>query len=473
MQKIPSHSHINFSPSSFLQPAPAWIAILVFILLTILGMFVGGGILNLAFPAMSLAVGGFLYFRHPILYISFTWWLWFLTPLVRRLVDYRSGYTNASPLLLAPYLVTAVTLVTVLQYLPQAYRRIDLSFIFPIAGVFYGFLIGMINHSFPLVVIREFLDWLTPLTFGFHLWVNWRNFPSYYQNIQRTFVWGILVMGIYGIFQFIALPEWDRLWVFNSNMIGATGTPSESGGGIRVWSTMTSGEPFAAFMAGGLLLLFTRPGALPLGASVAGYLALLLSTVRSAWIGWFAGLLILGSSLEAKHKKRLIVMALVIAGLVIPLATTGIFSEKITERFDTLSNLSEDGSAQIRQQAFVALIDKALTNFLGDGIGEGWLDSAFFALIFNLGWIGTICYVSGLFVLVLRIFQIPENSSDPFLGNARAIVVSCLLRIPVNGTAISGSGGLLLWGFLALALASHKYHQYLQEPTSTKAFRTV
>ena len=88
------------------QPAPAWTAILVFILLSGLLILVGAGtILNLAFPTGALIIAVFLYFRAPILYFGFLWWICFLSPLVRRLADYRSGFTDPSPILLTPFLL--------------------------------------------------------------------------------------------------------------------------------------------------------------------------------------------------------------------------------------------------------------------------------------------------------------------------------------------------------------------------------
>ena len=452
----------NTSPKSFLfslQPRAAWVAILALSFLTVVLIFAGAGkILNFAFPVMSLSVGTFLYFRYPILYNGFTWWIWFLVALIRRLADYHSSYTEPSPMLLAPFLVTGLTIITVFKHLPKAYRHEGFPFILPLVGVFYGFAVGLINMH-PFTVTKSLLGWLIPLTYGFHLFVNWRNFPRYYQNIQRTFVWGILIMGIYGIIQFLAIPEWDRLWLDNSEMFSAAGRADDSGG-TRVWSTMHSGEPFAAFMAGGLLMLFNKQGLLSVCTSGVGHIAFLLSTVRSAWIGWFVGLLTLASSLKAKYQMRLVITIVVMAMLVVPLVTMEQFSEKLGDRFTSLSHLEEDGSVQARQQRFQNSIDSALTNFVGDGIGIPNLDSALLSMLISLGWFGTICYVSGLLMLIFRLFQFSDNSPNLFLGTARAIVMTCLVRIPVNSTAIVGVGGMLLWGFLGLAIASQKYYQH-------------
>jgi hypothetical protein len=108
-----------------LQPALAWIAILGLILFSALCILVHAGrLLNLAFPLGTFAVGVFLYLRYPILYLGFTWWVWFLTPWVRRLIDYQSGWTDPSPVLLAPSLVTFVTLATFVRHLPNRITRV-------------------------------------------------------------------------------------------------------------------------------------------------------------------------------------------------------------------------------------------------------------------------------------------------------------------------------------------------------------
>ncbi|MCA1991912.1 MAG: O-antigen ligase domain-containing protein, partial [Coleofasciculus sp. S288] len=160
-----------------LQPAPAWTAILGLIIFSALCILAhAGSIIRLAFPVGCFAVGVFLYWRYPILYLGFTWWVAFLTPWVRRLIDYQSGWVDPSPVLLAPYLVMLVTFATFVRHLPRAYYQGGLPFILAFTAVFYGFLVGLVNNS-PIAVVRSLLDWLTPILFSFHLFVNWREYP--------------------------------------------------------------------------------------------------------------------------------------------------------------------------------------------------------------------------------------------------------------------------------------------------------
>ncbi|HEY9662323.1 MAG TPA: O-antigen ligase domain-containing protein, partial [Allocoleopsis sp.] len=318
-----------------LSPTPAWIGIVGLVVFTALGIMAGlGKIMNLVCPLGALAIGALLYFRYPILYVSFSWWLWFLTPLVRRLADYRSSYTESSPMLLAPYLVSGLTIITLWRRLPSACRQGGLPFVLSLAGVFYGLLVGLI-YTRPTALAEPFLAWFIPVVFGFHLFVNWQDYPRYRQTIQRTFLWGVLIMGLYGVAQFITFPDWDRLWLAQSGLSSAGSADSTEG--VRVWSTMNSGEPFAAYMAGGLLLLFSCKGPWILPTAAAGYLAFFLSTVRSAWLGWLAGLFVLASFLKQSLQIRLIGILIIIGLCVIPLATMDAFSENIATRLSSLS----------------------------------------------------------------------------------------------------------------------------------------
>ena len=67
---------LNAHSPKQLRPAIAWIAIITFILLTLLCVVARlGMVLNLLFPAGALVVAALLYVRYPLMYVSFTWWL--------------------------------------------------------------------------------------------------------------------------------------------------------------------------------------------------------------------------------------------------------------------------------------------------------------------------------------------------------------------------------------------------------------
>jgi len=439
-----------------MQPLTAWAVILGFVLFVTLVIVGGAGkILNVVFPAGALAIGAFLYFRAPLLYVGFNWWLWFLTPLIRRFADYRGGgFTDPSPILLAPYLVGLVSLITLLKHLPKTYRQEGLPFIMAFTGVLYGFLVGLIYRK-PNIVGIALIDWLIPVLMGFHLFANWRDYPKYRQNLERVFVWGVLVMGAYGVFQFLVAPEWDKFWLTNA-AIKSAGLPEPLG--IRVWSTLNSPEPFAAVMAAGLLVLFGSQSIMRLPASIVGYLAFLLSLVRAGWVGWLVGLVSLASSGRPKLQFRLILTVLVMAVGVVPLTTIEPFSDVINERVASLSDVENDGSANIRKATFARLIDDALASYLGEGIGGMTHDSAILMSLFNLGWFGIFFYYGGMLLLLFKLFYQTEGRLDPFVGVARAVVLSALIRFAVNVPMLESSGAVL-WVFLGLGVAALKHHQ--------------
>lgn len=436
---------------------PPWRVILIFILLTAIMAIGGAGkILNVIFPLASLIVGLYLYFREPILYNGFTWWIWLLTPFIRRIADFRSIYTESSPMLLAPYLVTAISLITFLKHLPDARRLGGMPFVLAIIGTLYGYLIGLISISNSFTVTREFLDWMPPISFGFYLLINSQNFPAYYRNTRRVFLYGTLLTGIYGVYQSFTSPPWDVFWMINTKM----GDYDDSVvGGFRVFSTMQSIEPFSAFMAAGLIVLLTDSGFLRFPAAAFGYLSFALSLARSAWLGWLGGLMIFLVSLKAKYQIRFFIAIFVMMLLVVPAVTQGPFADKISARLQTLSNVSEDNSFSARQENLTGNFEKNLFNVLGSGIGLGGSDNAILSILYSLGWIGTICYAGGLITLILQLFQKNNGDANLFLSTARAVVATCLIRLPANGTSINGIGGLMIWGFLGLTIASYRYHQ--------------
>jgi hypothetical protein len=457
----------NYSPEK--RSAQAWIVIAGFILLTATCYFGGAAsLLRLVFPASSLLVAVFLYLRHPILYIGFTWWIWFLTPFLTRLVDYRIGWDPTRQMLLAPYLVVFVTITTFIKYLPGAVRQGGLPFVLGFIGVIYGFLVGLIFNQ-PVPVIRGLLDWLSPILFAFHLFINWRDYPSYRQHIQRVFVWCVLITGAYGIYQFVVAPEWDKFWLIESKMFTSSGNPEPFG--MRVWSTLHSTGPFGSVMQAGLLLLFTSSGPLIFPASAVGYLSFLLSQVRTNWGGWILGIIIILGSVNARIKMRLIMIILVMAMCVVPLLNIEPISEVVTTRLESFSNLQKDTSFLERSKSYDRNLNLALSTALGNGLGNIWkvnektgqievivIDSGILDMFFTLGWFGAIPYLGGLLLMLFSVSNYTEGKLDSFVSAARAIGISSCAQLIIYSGMLSVSG-MIMWGFLAMAMAAHKYYQ--------------
>ena len=465
------------APSSrLLQPASAWVAILSLIILSVLGLFVAGGLLRYAFPAGCFLVGAFLFFRHPLLYVGFTWWIWFLAPFVRRLIDYRVGWLDPNPVLLAPFLVTSLCLLTMSRQLTQAIRGSGLPFVLSMMSVLYGLFIGLMTIPSRSSVIVAFLSWFAPIVFGYHLFSNWRRFPAYRQLTQKVFLWGIALMAGYGILQFLIAPPWDRFWL--QNVIEVTrnhafGVPVPLG--MRVFGTLQSHQPFACFMVAGTLLLLSIQHPFKLAASGAGYLALLLTMARAAWLSWLVGIVVFLPSLKPRLQIRLIITLILVMLIILPLMAVEPFSGLIADRFQSFFSVSQDGSYIDRSIGYSTLLSEALQQFEGKGIGFvishsniGGNDSGILTLLFNLGWIGTIPYLGGLLLLLGNMLRDRSVAVDPFSSACRAIALATFAQMGLNSVILSGFG-MVLWGFIGLSTAAHVYYtqqQLMQERQS-------
>ncbi len=462
-----------------LEPKPAWMAILGLIFTIVLFLLVGAGqFLIPIFPLGSFAVGVFLYQRYPVIYVGYTWWMVFLAAFVRRLIDYQSGYTTFGNLSLASTLVTSITFWTLVQNLPKIYKRGGLPFLLCIGSVFYGFLVRLIRQ--PLLgfhtEIGMLLAWLSPILFGFHLYVNWRNYSSYRKVIEQTFFWGVLIMGVYGVGQYLLAPPWDTQWLIltDDNWMGE---PKPLG--IRVWSTMGHSMVFAFNMVPGLLLLLISKHKFRFAAIGFGYLSFLLSQVRTAWYCWLIELLLLFPSLKGRSQVRLFLSCCLLAIIVLSLLTIEPFSSEISQRFESFSNLAEDGSAQIRLDSYEKTTKYALFEFIGTGIETrtgvtasnsynshgldtetvSGSDNGLLQIFVSLGWLGFIPYLTGIIILFAKLFHNSPSRRDIFAVTARSIALASLMRI-FTSTVAHSEYAMPVWGFLGIAMAAHQYNRF-------------
>lgn len=439
-----------------------WNEVIAFVIVNGTLLLLGvGNLLNILFPLSATLLGFRLYTKYPVRYFAFVWWMWFLTPLVRRIADFQSFYREPSPILLAPSLVTLISALTLLKKVPQKEVEGFSLYLLGFVSVCYGLCVGMLNYSIIAVGIKG-LQWLLPILFGYHVYYSWSKYPLLKASLYRVFKWGTAVMGIYGVYQYVVAPPWDRLWLISSGLLGFQGSPEPLG--IRVWSTMDSGEPFGAIMSGGLILLLSKGDSSSLLASVPGYLSFLLATVRSAWLGWVAGFFILATSLKPKQQIRLIILSAVLMLILISISSSSVFSEVIASRFSTFGDLESDQSFSARQGTYANLLGEALSSLVGLGIGGTIYDSAVLTSLFNLGWIGTALYLGSLSTLLIRLFGSSYVHRDPFIKVSQAVVITALIRIPLNVPMLEASG-LLLWGILSLGLAAEKYARAEREET--------
>lgn len=454
--------NFRLRPSSIIP----WIAILAFIVAVSAGLAAGvGSILELLYPMTAFGLGAFLFVRYPALYLGFMWWIWFLTPLVRRIVDYQAGWNPQSLVMLAPYLVAGLVFFTVLQNFPKLQLRSFLPFGMILFGILYGYGTGIIGAG-PRAATYDMINWAVPVMFALYIALNWRDYPRYRQTIQRTFTWGILVMGSYGLVQFFNPLPWDRYWMLNAP-ISSIGQPLPFE--IRVFSTLNSPGPFAIVMLAGLLLLFSDRGVLRWLATAPAYAGFLLSLVRSAWGGWVIGALFIAFRSRGASRIRLLAAAALMGVVLLPLLTVGPLAETVNERLQTTTQIGEDNSFQARINFYSETLPQALLNPIGQGLGGagmstrlasesgesgefGVFDSGLLLVPFVLGWPGTILYAGGLAWLALDLLR-SQVRSDNFATIGQSIVLVLLAQLAFSST-LTAVSGMVLWSFLGLLLAA-------------------
>jgi hypothetical protein len=418
-----------------------------------------GSVLTLAFPVLAIGVGFWLYFVNPVRYIGFMWWLWFLSPEVRRLADYgKGGFTPTSLIQVAPLAVTMISGISLIRYYPILAQRRGLPLLLALLGIAYGFAVGVVASG-PAAAVYDLANWVYPLLIGFHIMVLTRQYPEARDTIINTFIYGMFVMGAYGLVQFFIMPPWDAMWMIGSDM-NSQGDPVPLG--VRVFSTMNSSGPFAFAMMGAMVLVMAAKHRVRWVAAAFGFFSFALSLVRSTWGGWAIAMVIQLMKSSNKVRIRIIVSAFVLAGVCVPLLTFGPVADRMQQRLNTLVNLSDDQSYEARNQFYADFAKKAFTDVSGEGFGStgastklsssngqlgqyGSFDSGVMNIPFVLGWPGTLLYMSGVIWLMVRALRIALRlSEDRYVCACMSLMISIFAMLVFTNSLV-GTGGLLLF----------------------------
>jgi O-antigen ligase len=327
------------------------------------------------------------------------------------------------------------------------------------------------------------LGWFAPLVFGFFVFSECfygKRREAHLQALLQTFCWGILLMGAYGIYQYVAAPPWDALWMTDTGM-SSIGSPEPFA--IRVFSTMNGPGALAYALAAGLVLVLCRGGWLSAIAGAMGFAALLLSSVRAAWAA-----LVIALVLFLIHQKKYfaqVLLAVVLVGASLATAA-GIFPsarQSIEDRFSTLTDLHDDTSYQDRTAGYSEMLPYMEDSPFGSGLGTmdalfqdntslGTRDSGVWEIVLSLGWIGASVYFLALVSLVVLAWPRGEDST-PAETAAACITIGLLCQL-VLGSVMVGVTGVTIWSFGAMAMArfaaaesrSRKGARWLPDPAA-------
>lgn len=423
------------------------------------------GLLGLAYPAGALAVGVLLVGRDPARFLAFTWWLWFLTPEIRRLVDFQSGWSSISPVMVTPFLVGALTWGTLALHAPMLRYRAYVGFAPVIAGLFYAYAVGMAQAGVGAATFG-LLNWLVPVTLGAYVAIHWPLYPEMRDAVLRAFVLGLVVVGGYGLIQYFVMPAWDARWLID---VGMTNQGDPLPMRVRVFSTLNSSGPLAFLLITGLALLPAARGPLVPVAGALALASLLLSLVRAAWLGGLFAFAWLLLTMPGRHRLRLLAFGAALMVATLPLLAVPRIGDAIATRFDSLNSMENDRSYQERQEFYGRFLAEALTEVVGAGLGTvdtatklsndgqlgvmAYFDSGLLRVPYELGWPGTLGYASGILVLLAVLLRRGGVPPDPAARCCEAVVLTMLACMVFEHTLVKVTG-VGFWFFLGLGLAA-------------------
>jgi hypothetical protein len=422
------------------------------------------GLLQFVFPALSLGVGAILLWRHKPLYVGFVFWLWFVTPFIGRMADLQGGWKPSSPAELAPYIVAGIASLPLLASPRCLGSPKTLPYVCGLVAILYGFILGL--TYLPLFnVMRALLNWVVPIIFGLFIYENRMLYREFRQAIEKAFLYGLLILGAYGIYQFFYLPDWDRMWMLNVQL-NSFGEIEEMK--IRAFSTMNAPAIYAAVMASGLLILFNMKGKLRLLSAALGFIGLILTMSRAAWLSLAAGYLYLMIFLGMRERIRLAIATLACAAFLFGFTQYPPVKDLVAQRMETFTQPGQDASLTARIEGHEAALLEIAQEPWGEGIGStdtlhntegddaiiGPHDSTILEFLYSLGWIGALIYGIGLFLLTARLFR--SSRGDTFVLSSKAILAGFIVQAFLNSIML-GVLGFMVWTFASMALAQAEY----------------
>ena len=447
-----------------------------------LGLFAGEAVLSQAIPSLAnllfvvaaAALGlQLLNSERYAAYWELNFWCWAADPFLRRLVDWHGGYHANSPVLLAGPIVSALGILAMRR---QARLSRNFALVLGITGAAMAWALveGLVSNGFSAAAV-EALQWVTPLLGSLPFILIPEARSQLHDLVPALARRATLIIGAYGLVQFLVLPAWDATWMRNvAAILNSIGSPTPLQ--VRVFSLAASPGPMASLL--GVLLLIvavTRRGLTDIVILGFGLATFGLSQVRAAWVAWAVSLALLACLRRVNMLPTIAVLVLLTAAaLAIPSPVSQSISGRVNQ---TTSSGTQDVSLQARLSFQEQQLPEAVTNPLGFGFGStgagaraggneqlesfantdsGYLEAlhvfgAVFGLVFLAGFV---CLTFGA---LFRAAATVRSARRPapwqllhaaFGASAASFTVSMLF-----GIALTAEDGLLLWSGLALVFA--------------------
>ncbi|UNK18763.1 O-antigen ligase family protein [Paenibacillus sp. N3/727] len=418
-------------------------------------------LLELAFLLLSLLLGLYIHTKSTHALIPYTLLIWTISPEIRRLLDWSfQSYSDTSIIMLTPYCVSLILLIPILKH----FKRIDprISMILKIIGaaLIYGFFLGILKYR--LSSVYELLNLAVPFLVLAYVHVS-RFDSTVWDRWLRSFAYLAVIVGVYGIYQYLVLPPWDYFWMTTADM-NSVGLPEPQK--FRVFSLLNSPGPAGMFLGFALAIMIVQKKWRAFG--IVGIMivafALLLTLVRVGWITCVIMIIAYFARSRLKSKLQLLTLGIimVLAYVFILPALPG--ANQVTSRFSTLGSLEEDHSFNERLDFAKYIISDMITHPVGRGLGSSGLgvkltqnsdtlavfDNGYLNLFYSFGLpLGlAVIIMLGYLFLVLYKMSKTEKSYAPISFAA----ISATLFLLLGSNVLSGLTGYILMLKISLAL---------------------
>jgi hypothetical protein len=415
-------------------------------------------------------------------YVTLTIGAFVFAPEVRRLVDWRGNFDPINFSSILPLLMLLPIAVFVYKR-RQALRGTDfvkVAAIWTIAFA-YAFVVG-VAQTLLLPGLYGLALFLLPVLIGAWFVVQEEPLSKSFARLSRDLFWFGAIAGVYAIVQFVFAPPWDTAWMININAT-AFGQPERFG--IRAFSVMNSPGTYAEFTAFCLLLNLPnlRPGRVwSLAAATVMIVGLLLTLVRSAWIGFAIGAVVF--AILSPRRKAAMASLLTVSVAIAVLAAayfTFVPSDEIREtlvtRFETLTGVSTDGSTLAREESSSLALASGTAAPFGHGLGITGppaalasprflattdippnIDNGFLSRLVEMGVPGCLFFAGAvLFGLVasyrsLRRRVAGGNDADATIAAAALSTQIAIFFVCFSGDVYAGVGAVIF--FIAIGLST-------------------
>jgi putative inorganic carbon (hco3(-)) transporter len=447
----------------------------------VLDTLINDGGIKLVLLAACGLVGGLLAVNRSTYLVDFFMVVACTNRFLRRLIDWSEGSYDPQPLTsLATPLIATMAVLAVALYFNDLNRTWQRVAVLCGAAVGYAFLLGVMQ---PRAAIYGLLLYITSFGMMLYAALVQPNRETYLRWLRLIGLLGIGV-AVYGVFQWATIPPWDAFWLESSGMHSMGRAEAYQ---MNVFSTLESRGPFAFFMAVAAIPLICLPQCrryfgLP-GVAVL-LLGALLSTARTSWGFIVLGVLcyVLLSGGQGIFRVALIAALLAAtAAYALPMLPE---SERITDRVETLTELSEDSSFQGRIGIAQNGLWKVLAQPWGYGLGATGMgasklagqavigDNGFLMLLAEFGFPGCLALALAFKLLMEELWRLGRVDRSPPVSYALALFLAALATLVISNWLDGPYAGMIFIAMAGALMSEQVEHDELAEDDYSLAAAT-